>query len=65
MDGEKLHLIEKLYIENFKLIEENIFKFSRFNILIGPNGSGKSSVIHALVYTKIVARIGLEPCCTL
>jgi len=56
-----LHLIEKLYIENFKLIEENIFKFSRFNILIGPNGSGKSSVIHALAYIKIMARIGSEP----
>lgn len=44
--------INNLHVYNFKVLIDNEFKLSRFNVFIGPNGSGKSSVLQALAMAK-------------
>lgn len=41
-------MITKLVLRNFKSIREQIYEFSRFDILVGRNNSGKSTVLQSL-----------------
>ncbi len=41
-------MITKLVLRNFKSIREQIYEFSRFDLLVGRNNSGKSTVLQAL-----------------
>lgn len=45
-------MIEKIEIENFKSIKNEVFKFSSLNILVGTNSAGKSSVIQAILFSS-------------
>lgn len=42
-------MIQKLYIKDFKSIEEYQFEMSNLNLFVGPNSSGKSSIIQSLL----------------
>ncbi len=41
-------MITKLVLRNFKSIREQIYDFSRFDLLVGFNNSGKSTVLQSL-----------------
>jgi hypothetical protein len=41
-------MITKLTLRNFKSIREQIYDFTRFDLLVGRNNSGKSTVLQAL-----------------
>lgn len=41
-------MIHKLVLKNFKRIKEEIFEFSKFDLIVGANNSGKSTVLQAL-----------------
>lgn len=49
-------MIDKLYIKDFKSIEQYQFDLKALNLLVGPNSSGKSSVIQALLLASDNAR---------
>jgi predicted ATPase len=41
-------MIKKLTLKNFKGVEDEIFEFSEFDLLVGANNSGKSTVLQAI-----------------
>jgi predicted ATPase len=41
-------MIHKLTLRNFKSVGEQVYEFSRFDLIIGRNNSGKSTVLQAL-----------------
>lgn len=41
-------MITKLIVKNFKKIEDQIFIFNNFDLLVGSNNSGKSTVLQAM-----------------
>jgi len=42
-------MINKIYIENFKIFKESEFSFNdKFNLIVGENGCGKSSILKAI-----------------
>ncbi|SHJ74797.1 Predicted ATPase [Dethiosulfatibacter aminovorans DSM 17477] len=45
-------MIKKMYIDNFKALNDFTIEFSNMNVLIGKNGVGKSSVLQALDFIK-------------
>lgn len=51
-------MMDKLYIKDFKSIEEYQFGLKALNLFVGPNSSGKSSVIQALLLASDNARAG-------
>ena len=36
-------------LRNFKSVDEQVYYFSQFDLLVGRNNSGKSTVLQALV----------------
>jgi hypothetical protein len=42
-------MITRLILQNFKNIEQQIYDFTQFDLLVGRNNSGKSTVLQALV----------------
>lgn len=41
-------MINKLTLRNFKSVGEQVYEFSRFDLIVGRNNSGKSTVLQAL-----------------
>jgi len=41
-------MIEKLTLQNFKNVGEQIYEFGQFDLVVGPNNSGKSTILQAL-----------------
>ena len=41
-------MIKKLTLRNFKNVEQQVYAFDRFDLLVGPNNSGKSTILQAL-----------------
>ena len=41
-------MITKLLIKNFKKIEDELFSFNDFELLVGANNSGKSTILQAM-----------------
>jgi ABC-type Mn2+/Zn2+ transport system ATPase subunit len=41
-------MIHKLTLKNFKSVGEQVYDFSRFDLIVGRNNSGKSTVLQAL-----------------
>ena len=41
-------MITQLTLRNFKSVDEQIYKFTQFDLLVGRNNSGKSTVLQAL-----------------
>ena len=41
-------MITRLILRNFKSVEEQVYEFTHFDLLIGRNNSGKSTVLQAL-----------------
>ena len=41
-------MIKKLTLRNFKSVGEQVYDFSRFDLIVGRNNSGKSTVLQAL-----------------
>lgn len=41
-------MITKLLIKNFKTIEDELFSFNDFELLVGANNSGKSTILQAM-----------------
>lgn len=41
-------MIKKLTLKNFKSVGEQVYDFSRFDLIVGRNNSGKSTVLQAL-----------------
>jgi ABC-type lipoprotein export system ATPase subunit len=41
-------MIEKLTLQNFKSVGEQIYEFGQFDLVVGPNNSGKSTILQAL-----------------
>lgn len=41
-------MITKLTLRNFKSIEEQVYEFTAFDLLVGSNNSGKSTILQAL-----------------
>lgn len=41
-------MITKLTLKNFKSIEDQTYRFDRFDLLVGRNNSGKSTILQAL-----------------
>lgn len=41
-------MITKLRLKNFKKVQEQVFNFNQFELLVGANNSGKSTVLQAL-----------------
>ncbi len=48
MDGNKM----KLYIRNFRSIQEQEIELAPITVVYGPNGAGKSSLLYALLTLK-------------
>jgi AAA15 family ATPase/GTPase len=42
-------MITKLTLRNFKSVGEQIYEFTRFDLLVGRNNSGKSTVLQAML----------------
>ena len=41
-------MITKLTLRNFKSVGEQVYDFTRFDLLVGRNNSGKSTVLQAM-----------------
>ena len=41
-------MISKLTLRNFKSVDEQVYEFTRFDLLVGRNNSGKSTVLQAM-----------------
>ena len=41
-------MITKLTLKNFKSVDEEVYTFTEFDLLVGRNNSGKSTVLQAL-----------------
>ncbi|NTV68322.1 MAG: AAA family ATPase, partial [Chlorobaculum sp.] len=41
-------MITRLTLKNFKNVQEQIYDFTQFDLLVGRNNSGKSTVLQAL-----------------
>ncbi|HZK83854.1 MAG TPA: AAA family ATPase, partial [Desulfosporosinus sp.] len=41
-------MIQSLYIDNFKALNDFTIKMQQITVLIGTNGSGKTSILQAL-----------------
>lgn len=41
-------MITKLRLKNFKKVQEQVFNFNQFELLVGSNNSGKSTILQAL-----------------
>jgi predicted ATPase len=41
-------MIHKLILKNFKRIQDEVFEFNRFDLIVGANNSGKSTALQAL-----------------
>lgn len=45
-------MLKKLYIDNFKALNDFEIEFNKFTILIGANASGKSTILNAVIFLK-------------
>lgn len=41
-------MLKKLYVKNYKTFNEDLFEFSKINLLLGENSSGKSSLLRLI-----------------
>ena len=46
--GALSDMITKLTLRNFKGVGEQVYEFTRFDLLVGRNNSGKSTVLQAM-----------------
>lgn len=55
-------MIHKLRLNNFKKIQDEIFIFNNFNIIVGANNSGKSTALQALaIWQYCIDQFKLAP----
>lgn len=55
-------MIHKLRLKNFKKIQDEIFIFNNFNIIVGANNSGKSTALQALaIWQYCIDQFKLAP----
>ena len=55
-------MIHKLRLKNFKKIQDEIFIFNNFNIIVGANNSGKSTALRALaIWQYCIDQFKLAP----
>lgn len=53
-------MIEKIFIQNFKSIKQQVITFKEFNVLMGANNSGKSNLLDCILLLQNIFRTPLE-----
>lgn len=60
LNNEGRNMLTRLYVRNYRSIEEIELRLSPLTVLVGPNGAGKSNIIDALRFVRDALTIGLE-----
>jgi len=53
-------MLTRLYVRNYRSIEEMDLELAPLTVLVGPNGAGKSNIIDVLRFVRDALTIGLE-----
>jgi len=58
--GRDRFLIKRMYIKNFRSLEDVDIQLEPITIFVGPNGAGKSNVLDALRFIRDIFTVGLD-----